>query len=770
MDDLLQEFIAETRETLEALSGEIVAWEAAPQDHDRLDAIFRFVHTVKGSCGFLDLPRLARLSHAAEDVLAAVRDGNRTPDTALVNAVLAIVDRIGEIVEAIDVGASLDDSGEDLLIAALDADADAVAATAPQTLTPALRNATRSVRLNVDLLDRMMSGMSDMVLARNELARRLRDDEVDPTVEAALERLSLTVAEMRDTVTRTRMQKIDALFSALPRMVRDTAAEVGKSVTLHIEGSDVELDREMIEMMRDPLTHIVRNAIDHGIEAPAERRIAGKRENGRLAISARQSGNQIIIEINDDGRGVDTERLVRKVAAKGVRSEADLRLLSDKAKLDLIFEPGLSTKEEVTSISGRGVGMDVVRANVEQIGGRIELFSTLGKGLSIAIHVPLTLSIISTIGIGVEGQRFALPRQAIEEIVRVGGDAIRIDKLGDTPAATVRERRMPLVDLGQILGFERDPLAVPMLAIVSVSGGSYALAVDDVLDTEELVIKPAAPAVMAAGVYAGQTLPDSGLPMLLLDCAGIAAAAGLHFTREAIVDDVVAEEAADAGSALLFDDLDGARRLVPLAIIERIELVSTDAIRFSAGRLRLSTDTGIVPLVAMGAWQDRATVAVLRLRDGESEIGYAISEALDIFALPAELVPAAEPGPVAGVVALDGEQVELLDLHWLFAHHGGDQLSVTPPVCLIDGADQAWMMTFLKPVLEGAGYRVAAKLKKNQSAAVVLTMDAAPSSAAIEAPVIRLRREANAPANDPSIYRYDRPGLLAALALSAGGR
>jgi len=770
MDDLLQEFIAETRETLEALSGEIVAWESAPHDRDRLDAIFRFVHTVKGSCGFLDLPRLARLSHAAEDVLAAVRDGHRTPDTALVNAVLAIVDRIGEIVEAIDVGASLDDSGEDLLIAALDKGGDAAVACAPQAQTPALRNATRSVRLNVDLLDRMMSGMSDMVLARNELARRLRDDDVEPGVEAALERLSLTVAEMRETVTRTRMQKIDALFSALPRMVRDTAAEVAKSVTLHIEGADVELDREMIEMMRDPLVHIVRNAIDHGIEAPAERRIAGKRENGRLAISARQSGNQIIIEITDDGRGVDTERLVAKVVAQGLRSEAELRLLSDKAKLDLIFEPGLSTKEEVTSISGRGVGMDVVRANVEQIGGRIELFSTLGQGLTIAIHVPLTLSIISTIGIGVEGQRFALPRQAIEEIVRVGGDAIRIDMLGDTPAATVRERRMPLVDLGQVLGFERDPLGVPMLVIVGVSGGSYALAVDDVLDTEELVIKPAAPAVMAAGVYAGQTLPDSGLPMLLLDCAGIAAAAGLHFTREALVDEVEVEDTADAGSALLFDDLDGARRLVPLAIIERIELVPGDAIRFSAGRLRLSTDSGIVPLVAMGAWQDRAAVAVLRLRDDDNEIAYAIAEALDIFALPAELVPAAEPGPVAGVVALNGEQVELLDLHWLFAHHGGDQTSAAPPVCLIDGADQAWMMTFLRPVLEGAGYRVASRLKKNESAAVVLTMDATLPAAAAKAPVIRLRREANAPADDASVYRYDRPGLLAALAQSAGGR
>ncbi|MFA5965817.1 MAG: chemotaxis protein CheA [Sphingomonas sp.] len=781
MDDLLQEFIAETRETLEALSGEIVAWETTPGDRDRLDAIFRFVHTVKGSCGFLDLPRLARLSHAAEDVLATVRDGHRVPDTALVDAVLAIVDRIGEIVEAIDVGTSLDDSGEDLLIAALGTDAGAgnggdrnaspaaVATVAPSQAVAA-RNASRSVRLNVDLLDRMMSGMSDMVLARNELARRLRDDDADPGVEAALERLSLTVAEMRDTVTRTRMQKIDALFSALPRMVRDTAAEVGKCVTLHIEGADVELDREMIEMMRDPLVHIVRNAIDHGIEAPAERRNAGKRESGRLDIAARQSGNQIIIEITDDGRGIDTDRLVGKIAAQGSRSEAELRMLSDKAKLDLIFEAGVSTKDVVTAISGRGVGMDVVRANVEQIGGRIDLFNTPGKGLCIAIHVPLTLSIISTIGVGVEGQRFALPRQSIEEIVRVGGDVIRIDMLGDTPAATVRERRMPLVDLGQVLGFVRDPHTVPMLAIVSVSGGSFALAVDDVLDTEELVIKPAAPAVMAAGVYAGQTLPDSGLPMLLLDCAGIAAVAGLQFTRTPIVDDVDVEEAAEKSAALLFDDLDGVRRLVPLAIIDRIELVAADAIRFSAGRLRLSTESGIVPLVAMGSWQDRGAITVLRLRDGDCEIGYAIGEALDIFDLPEALVPAAEPGPVAGVTALNGEQVELLDLYWLFAHHGGGQHPAKPPVCLIDGADQAWMMTFLKPVLEGAGYRVAARLRKNESAAVVLTMDGDPSDAAVAAPVIRLRRDANASANDASIYRYDRPGLLAALAHSAGGR
>ena len=762
MDDLLQEFIAETRETLEALSGEIVAWESAPDDRDRLDAIFRFVHTVKGSCGFLDLPRLARLSHAAEDVLAAVRSGERSPDTRLVNAVLAIVDRIGEIVEAIDAGHALDDSGEDLLIAALDTGSEAVvSATAPT-----LRAATRSVRLNVDLLDRMMSGMSDMVLARNELARRMRDDGANPSVEAALERLSLTVAEMRDTVTRTRMQKIDALFSALPRMVRDTAAELGKSVTLHIEGSDVELDREMIEMMRDPLVHIIRNSIDHGIEAPALRRMAGKRENGWLNVSARQSGNQIIIEICDDGQGIDTDRLVAKIAASGIRSEAELRALGEQARLELVFEPGLSTKDTVTAISGRGVGMDVVRANVEQIGGRIDLANAPGKGVRISIHVPLTLSIMATIGIGVRDQRFAISRQAIEEIVRVGGDAIRIDRIGDTLTATVRDRRMPLIDLGAMLGFE--PSEPAMLVIVSVSGGSYALAVDTVLDHEELVIKPASPAVMATGIYAGQTLPDSGLPMLMLDCAGIAHAAGLEFHREAAADEVAVEIRAAGVQALLFDDLDGTRRIVPLSVIDRVEPVSTGSIRFSAGQLRLSVEDAIIPLVALGDWAAKSSVSVLRLRDGGIEIGYAIGEALDIVELPEAIVAAREPGPIAGVVAIDGDQVEVVDLHWIFAHYAHGGAEVGAPLCLLDGTESAWMTTFLKPVLEGAGYRVTAGLRPGERAQVVVRMADDTATTAVSAPVVRLRREAEG--DEGSVFRYDRQGLLAAVARSAGGR
>jgi len=764
MDDLLQEFIAETRETLDALSGEIVAWEADPADRARLDAIFRFVHTVKGSCGFLDLPRLARLSHAAEDVLAAVRSGERTPDQKLVTAVLAIVDRIGEIVEAIDAGAALDDSGEELLIAALNAGAEA-AAPAAQQIPTVQRVGNRSVRLSTDLLDRMMSGMSDMVLARNELARRMRDQNVDPTIEAALDRLSLTVAEMRDTVTRTRMQKVDALFSALPRMVRDTAAEVGKSVQLQIEGSDVELDREMIEMMRDPLVHIIRNSIDHGIESAAERRALGKREVGRLVVSARQSGNQIILEVADDGRGIDTDRLVQKLTSSGQSRGRDLSMLSERAKLDLIFEPGLSTKDEVTAISGRGVGMDVVRANIEQIGGRIDLVNAKDRGLRILIHVPLTLSIIPAIVIGIAGQRFAVTRQAIEEIVHVSGDAIRVDLLGDTPAATVRDRRMPLVDLAALLGLRAiDPMSVDMLAIISASGGSFAVAVDSVLDHEELVIKPASPAVMATGIYAGQTLPDSGSPMLLLDCAGVAAAAGINFTRDTAVEEEEAiEPEAVRADALLFDDLDGRRRAVPLAIIDRVETVDASNVRFSGGRMRLLVDDRIVPLAALGEIEGHAQLAVLRIKDGDAEIAYAIAEPVDIVAIPTDISPSAQPGPILGVVVIGDEQVELIDPQWLLGPDALDIVRAGAPLCLIDSQSDSWIATFLKPVLEQAGYRVSTKASADEQPAVILTTDAAPA-AARDGRVLRLSNDRCDTGGDDRVYRYDRAGLLAAVA------
>jgi two-component system chemotaxis sensor kinase CheA len=554
----------------------------------------------------------------------------------------------------------------------------------------------------------MMSGMSDMVLARNELARRLRQGEVDPTIEAALERLSLTVGEMRDTVTRTRMQKIDALFSALPRMVRDTAAGLGKSVMLQVEGSDVELDREMIEVMRDPLVHIIRNSIDHGIEPPGERRANGKRENGRLSVSARQSGNQIIVEIVDDGRGIDTERLIQKAVAAG-RDEGQLRKLSNRAKLDLVFEPGLSSKDVVSDVSGRGVGMDIVRASIEQIGGRIELDSAPGKGLRIAIHVPLTLSIISTIVVGVGGQRFAIPRQAIEEIVTERGDAIRVDVIGGSPVATVRDRRMPLMDLSDMLelpaGASRDE-GRQMLAIVSVSEGSYALAVETVLDNEELVIKPASPAVMSTGLYAGQTLPDSGLPMLMLDCAGMAKRRGARFQPTA--EQVYEEEEEVAGST-------GPPGLAVPRSRRRAPRGAAGsggpgrAGRGERGALRggpLPGDDRRPHPAARRAWRYRRAAADQRAApEGRHQRSFLRDRrgGSTSSCCPKRSRQRASRGRSPAWCWSAASRSSCSTCLWIFNEHADHEFEDNAPLCLIAGDSDGWMASFVKPFARGRG-------------------------------------------------------------------
>ncbi|NQZ47605.1 MAG: Hpt domain-containing protein, partial [Erythrobacter sp.] len=334
MDDLLADFVAETREMLEASEGEIIAWEADPADRARIDTIFRFVHTVKGNCGFFDFPRLASLSHAAEDALADCRAGRREPDSDLVSAVLAIIDRIVQMVDAIEADEPFPEGGDEALIAALDqgaqaptgegssfdhefftdasAPSDGLASdtgepgeSAPKTAKPDAPAALRTIRLPVDLLDRVMSGVSDMVLARNDLAHRLRQAGTQPTIDGPFERLTTILSDVRDAITRMRMQRIETLFAALPRLARDLSNELGKQVMIDLEGGDVELDREMIEMIRDPLTHIIRNAIDHGFEIPAQRLAQGKREIGLLSIAARQAGNTISIVVSDDGRGLD---------------------------------------------------------------------------------------------------------------------------------------------------------------------------------------------------------------------------------------------------------------------------------------------------------------------------------------------------------------------------------------------------------------------------------------------------------------------------------
>lgn len=775
MDEILAEFIAETRETLEALSGEIVAWEADPSDRERLDAIFRFVHTVKGSCSFLDLPRFARLSHAAEDVLDSVRRGERHPSPSLVSAVLAVVDRIGELADAIDAGEDFPDTGDDLLIAALHGDGTDPSLAMQIGHGSGQRVAARSIRISLDLMDQLMSGVSDAVLARNELARLLRTTDSEPAVEAAFSRMSACIAGMRDLITQTRMQRIDRLFAAIPRMVRDIAGELDKRVVLEIDGGEVELDREMIELIRDPLTHIVRNALDHGIERPEARHKAGKPPHGRLSIAARQSGNQILIDIIDDGRGIDTDAVVEKAVARGLVDAGRAEQLSRAERMQLIFEPGFSTAETVSALSGRGVGMDVVRSNIERIGGVVEVESTPGQGTRIGIRVPLTLTIIAALTVRVGNQHFAIPRAAVEEIVLSTSASVSIERIGDAPVATVRGRRLPVVVFDVLLGMserQRHDLgdATTLVVIRPAGAASYALAVCGIEVHEELVIKPAAPSIMAVGIYAGMTLPDTGNPILLVDVAGVAARAGVAAVDEqpVTVEDAAATEAAsDLVQTLLFRDLDGAERAIRMSVVERIEEIPAERIRFSAGRLRVTVDERIIPLAGFDVLAEREQLRILRLNDGIIDIAYAVDEIIDIVAMPPlQAVNEADAGPVAGVVLLDGRQVELVDPYRLFAEAAdGLVTGEHKPLCLLADGDDNWTREILAPLLVGAGYRVAiGDAALAGEADVVIATGDAPAGLAIGAPVVRLRRDAPLRGDgDDSIYRYDRAGVLGAI-------
>jgi two-component system, chemotaxis family, sensor kinase CheA len=779
MDDLIADFVAECREMLDALGGEIVAWEASPDDRTRLDSIFRFVHTVKGNCGFFDFPRLEALSHAAEDALADCRAGRRTPDSALVSAVLAVIDRIGEMIASIDAGEGVPAGDDTQLIEALapGAEGPVVQAATPTVVDPNGKGTStpRTIRLSVELLDRVMSGVSDMVLARNELARRLREAPNEVAVDGAFERLSGIIAEMRDAITRTRMQRIENLFVALPRMVRDLSAELGKQVLVDIDGGDVELDREMIEMIRDPLTHIIRNAVDHGIEPPADRLKAGKREIGVLSVSARQSGNQILIEIADDGKGIDASTLVEKAVANGVIERDAAQKMTRGEQLALIFEAGLSTAHAVTAISGRGVGMDVVRSNVERIGGVVEVDSKPGTGTRMTLRVPLTLTIIPALTVSIGAQHFAIPRSAIEEIVRANGGSVTLERIGGAGVATIRGRRVPEVALADVLGLPNQMADEDRtLVVLRPAGGDvYALAVDKIHDHEELVVKPAAPAVMATGLYAGTTLADDGSPILLFDPAGLAQVGGVRL--EAIerggrgVDTPIAANSNEV-PVLLFRGLDGTRRALRLGVVDRIEEVEPQAIRKSAGQLRVQLGDAILPLAGV---EDKKAidgkVRVFRLNDGSHELGYAFREVIDLMAIEREVIPAVAPGAVSGVTLIDGEPAELIDAHWLFAEYlGAAARPQSQLVCRLPESD-AWMQNMLRPIVEAAGYLVIGE-HDELMADITIVSQGKDVESGNAGRILRLETDPDAANGEDSIYRYDRAGLLVALKASSAGR
>jgi two-component system chemotaxis sensor kinase CheA len=543
-DELLVEFLTETSENLAELDVALVRLERNPDDGGTLALIFRLVHTIKGTCGFLGLLRLEKLAHAAEGVLGRVRDGVLAVTPELVSAVLAAIDQVKVIVGALG-ATGAEPAGEDarligLLEAAGAGQAGAVAAPVEAVAVPAAEapGAAQTIRVGVGVLEDLMTLVSELVLTRNQLLQLARSQE-SAAFSVPLQRLSHITSDLQEGVMKMRMQPIGNAWGKLPRLVRDLSLELGKRIELELHGADTELDRQVLELIKDPLIHMVRNSGDHGLEGPAERRAAGKPETGRITLNAFHEGGHIIIEVGDDGRGLPVDKIRAKAAQKGLASEAELAGMSDGQILRHIFRPGFSTAAAVTAVSGRGVGMDVVRTNVERIGGTIELASVPGRGTTFTIKIPLTLAIVSALIVEAGGERFAIPQISVVELVRAGTEAGSgrdggepiVQRIDATPVLRLRDRALPLVNLNELLHLgaaEREAGDARLHIVVAQVGASrLGIVVDRVFDTEEIVVKPMAPIMRHVTMFSGNTILGDGSVIMILDPNGIARATGI---------------------------------------------------------------------------------------------------------------------------------------------------------------------------------------------------------------------------------------------------
>ncbi len=831
MDELLRDFLTETGESLDLVDAELVRFEQEPNNGGILGNIFRLVHTIKGTCGFLGLSRLETLTHAAETLMGKFRDG--MPVTAeAVTLILATIDRIKSILaelEAKEQEPSGDDAGliEQLArmarheaAAALqpptqqkpvagDRDERHVATVTAEAEKPAAETSEKlaghSIRVSVDTLDRLMTTVSELVLTRNQLLEIVRRHE-ESDFKVPLQRLSNVTAELQESVMKTRMQPIGNAWQKLPRVVRDLCAELGKEIELEMHGAETELDRQVLELVRDPLTHLVRNCADHGVESPAERIAAGKSKTGTIRLTAYHQGGHIIIEIADDGRGLDVARIKARAIETGLASEADLAGKSDAEICSFIFAPGFSTAAHVTSISGRGVGMDVVRSNIEQIGGTVDLNSSAGVGTSFTIKIPLTLAIVSALIVEVAGERFAIPQLSVLELVRAGGGEHRIERIKDAPVLRLRNRLLPLLYLKEVFRLGDSERESGFVVVIQVGNQVFGAVVDGVLHTEEIVIKPVSSKLRHIAVFSGTTILGDGSVIMIVDPNGVAQALGraaqaapadaaeLKQSEETAVDDIVSLLVFRAGSQRL--------KAVPLSLVTRLEEIDCRRIEISDGRHLVQYRDQLMPLLRIDAaagLKSEGAQPILVFSDHGRSMGLVVDEIVDIVEDKLDIEVASDRPGVLGCAVIKGNTTEIVDVaHFLpqafedwFRRRDGATKGPARTVLLVD--DSPFFRDMLAPLIKAAGYRVIAvasgsealtALKSGGRIDLVVTdvempdMDGfalaqalrvAPATAAI--PIIALA----AMVSDDTIARgraagfhdfvakFDRPGLIAAI-------
>ena len=835
MDDLLSEFLTETSESLDVIDMELVKFEQEPNNAGILDNIFRLVHTIKGTCGFLGLPRLEALAHAAETLMGKYRDGAPVTQDG-VSLILKTIDRLKEIMNGLEATGAEPEGADDGLIGELDRiSAGEDAASAPATEAPAQPAAVavasaddvappepkageatldeleaafasapgpedkdvspqaaasvvaeaansnpapeakaevktkaakapdaakakeppvkkQTIRVNVDTLEDLMTMVSELVLTRNqllEMVRRLNDSEF----KVPLQRLSTVTAELQDGVMKTRMQPIGNAWQKLPRVVRDLAQEVDKKIDLQMSGADTELDRQVLEMIKDPLTHMVRNSADHGLESTADRIKAGKPELGVIKLSAYHQGGHIVIEISDDGAGVNTEKVTEKILENGLATQAEVEQMTEHQIHMFIFKAGFSTAEKVTSVSGRGVGMDVVRTNIELIGGVVDVKSETGKGSTFYIKIPLTLAIVSALIVESGQQRFAIPQLSVVELVRIHSSSEhRLERINDTPVLRLRDKLLPLITLSKLLELDEPEELVPdsaphgagkaaeapetgagagqesdvkdnqkdlFVVVIQVGKQQFGIVVDSVFDTEEIVVKPMSSMLRDIPLFSGNTILGDGAVIMIIDPNGIAQSVADstdgHADDEERIDETQLKTSDDTTAMLLFRAGSDEPKAVPLSLITRLEEIEVADIERVNGRDLVQYRGVLMPLVYVDEQAERKTEGqqpVLVFSDRQHSMGLVVDEIVDIVEDKLNIEIKAQEDGMIGSAVIKGKATEVLDIGYYIGQAFDDWMQQdnegagTEGMRLLLVDDSAFFRNMLAPLLSASGYSV----------------------------------------------------------------
>lgn len=791
--DIIKEFVIESSENLSRLDREMVELEQHPKDATLLASIFRTVHTIKGTCGFLGFSTLERITHHAETILGQVRNNDRPLTPELVSLILETVDAIK--VELTGIEATSRESGElytDLIqrqeaaaaeftarraapppppiVQAPAAEEEApepapgepeqTAAVAPNTAEIEARAAQKNpsvadstIRVDVGLLDKLMNLVGELVLARNQILQFNARNE-DASLNATSQRLNLITTELQESVMKTRMQPIGMIWSKLPRVVRDLATSCSKQINLEMDGAETELDKTIIEAIKDPLTHIVRNSCDHGIERPDVRTRAGKPLQGKLMLRAFHEGGNVNIEIADDGAGINPDKVKQSALKKGLLRPEQVERLTDREVVNLVFLPGFSTAQQVSSISGRGVGMDVVKTNIEKIGGVVDLSSTPGQGTTVRIKIPLTLAIIPGLIVTSGGERFVIPQVSLLELVRLEGETglKQIEWIHGAPVYRRRGHLLPLAYLNEVLKVDanrpRQQDDVVNIIVLQAEDRQFGLVVDGISDTQEIVVKPLGKQLKAVNCFAGATIMGDGRIALILDVAGVAQRSGvLAETRSSALAEAT-ESAAEPRrkekeALLLFRAGDSERLAVPLALVARLEEVQRSKIERAAGRQVVQYRGRILPLVDLAGQlgspstrgnMDSDTVQVIVFSDGERQIGLLVDQILDIVEDTLSIrKPSNRPGLLGSAVV--GQHVtDFLDLHAVIqqSEQGWFQNEAKSGVTVLITEVSPFSRSLLRSQLEIAGHHVIeaasapealGKLSKHSVDVLVTTLD-----------------------------------------------